>query len=86
MLEDNITDNVEETPILDVQVFLDTPLNLDAMILGIKVEPIENDRIRLKFVAISGGTGPSLDFDRRMAEDIIKGLNIALAGHVYNRF
>lgn len=59
--------------------------SLDECILAVEANPIaDSNRLRLKYVAISGGCGPEIEMDRDMAEVTIKALQAALAGERYD--
>lgn len=54
--------------------------NLDEMIMGVEVmKVLPHDRIRVKFLAIMGGTGPELTMPRTLATNLRDLLNEALS-------
>lgn len=57
---------------------------LDNLILAVTAQPAEDEQIRLKYLAISGGTGPELTMDRKMALQTIRALQTALNGQKYD--
>lgn len=58
-------------------------LNLDEMIMAVTAQPTETG-VRLKYLAIAGGYGPSIDMPRELAEQTIQALQTALNGESYD--
>ena len=57
---------------------------LDEMILSVTAQPKDDGKIRLKYLAISGGCGPDLTLDRDLAIKTIAALQSALSGEEFD--
>ena len=53
---------------------------LDSMIMDVEANKKEDGKIRLKYLAISGGCGPELSMDEDLAKKTIKVLQEVLYG------
>jgi len=58
-------------------------MNLNELIMGVRAEPAFNGKVRLKYLAISGGCGPELSMDFDLARKTIMALETAMAGGTY---